>query len=659
MPKKSVIPIQRILLNMIGIFLCVGVLFVIGMGLYLKKETLNSLALEDARKTGRLVFEDLYANMQKGWNRKELEATLSRLNTVRPGMRVDIYRSEKVEQLFGAIEEDHEKIGNDPLIRKAMQGAETMEIDDSYNIRYLYPLRVEKRCLECHVNVRPGEINGVMDITLPAHGIVASLDRMVVYLLAILGILLVSLFLYIYITINRKIVRPLTALHGEVSRAKESLHSKDLIHVDSDCEEVKALEASFNDLTQRIRFYYEKLLDSFTHDPLTGLYNINTFKKDLEGAPLSSILLINIDRFRELNDYYGFDIGDKVLVEMAGKLREILPEETKLYRLGGSEFCIVGAGAFDPNEIVEIMAQLQASKFEDPDLEGLNVAVTAGVVQHRRDRLIEKASIALSSAKQKNIPFEFYSNAQDVEKRYKHRIQWMNEVERAIDEGRVVVHYQPIAKISDPAMKKYEALVRLVGRDGRIHYPGEFLEVVQNSRLYARLTQVVMEKCFETFENNAYSFSLNLSINDIKDAMCRNSIFEALKSYPEPGRVTFEILESEEVSDFNVVNAFIEEVRRLGARVAIDDFGSGYSNFHYLLKMRVDYYKIDASLIRYVTEDPNSRMIVESIVHLAKRLGVQTVAEYVENESIAKVCEQIGIDYLQGYFIGKPGPLKY
>jgi len=344
---------------------------------------------------------------------------------------------------------------------------------------------------------------------------------------------------------------------------------------------------------------------------------------------------------------------------MAGKLREILPEETKLYRLGGSEFCIVGAGAFDPNEIVEIMAQLQASKFEDPDLEGLNVAVTAGVVQHRRDRLIEKASIALSSAKQKNIPFEFYSNAQDVEKRYKHRIQWMNEVERAIDEGRVVVHYQPIAKISDPAMKKYEALVRLVGRDGRIHYPGEFLEVVQNSRLYARLTQVVMEKCFETFENNAYSFSLNLSINDIKDAMCRNSIFEALKSYPEPGRVTFEILESEEVSDFNVVNAFIEEVRRLGARVAIDDFGSGYSNFHYLLKMRVDYYKIDASLIRYVTEDPNSRMIVESIVHLAKRLGVQTVAEYVENESIAKVCEQIGIDYLQGYFIGKPGPLKY
>ncbi|WP_456381589.1 EAL domain-containing protein [Hydrogenimonas sp.] len=644
---------------MIGIFLCIGTLFVMGMGFYLKKETLNTLALEDARKTGTLVFEDLYANMRKGWSGKELEATLSRLNAVRPGMKVDIYRSEKVERLFGVAEGDRKEVPDDPLIRKAMQGIETMKIDDSYNIRYLYPLRVERRCLECHVNVRPGEINGVLDITLPAHGIVASLDRMVVYLLAILGILLISLFVYVYITVNRKIVRPLTALHGEVIRGKESLHSNDPIHVDSNCEEVKALEASFNDLTRQIHFYYERLLDSFTHDPLTGLYNINTFKKDLETMPFSSVLLINIDRFRELNDYYGFDVGDKILVEMAKKVREVLPEETKLYKLGGSEFCIVGAGAFDPNEIVEIMERLQALKFEDPALEGLNVTVTGGVVQHRRDHLIEKASIALSAAKQKNIPFEFYSNAQDVEKRYEHRIQWMNEVERAIEEGRLILHYQPIAKISDPAMKKYEALVRLVGRDGTIHYPGEFLDVVQNSRLYARLTQVVMEKCFETFENNTYSFSLNLSINDIKDAMCRNSIFEALKSYPEPGRVTFEILESEEVSDFEVINAFIEEVRRLGAKVAIDDFGSGYSNFHYLLKMRVDYYKIDASLIRYITEDRNSRMIVESLVHLAKRLGVETIAEYVENVSVAETCREIGIDYLQGYFIGKPGPLEF
>jgi EAL domain-containing protein (putative c-di-GMP-specific phosphodiesterase class I) len=147
-------------------------------------------------------------------------------------------------------------------------------------------------------------------------------------------------------------------------------------------------------------------------------------------------------------------------------------------------------------------------------------------------------------------------------------------------------------------------------------------------------------------------------MNDIKDPMCRKSIYEALSTYPNPERVVFEILETEELCDFETVNEFISRVRYFGAKIAIDDFGSGYSNFHYLLKMKVNFYKIDASLIRYITEDSDSKLLVESIVHFAKKLGVETIAEYVENEAIANECKRLGIDYLQGYYFGKPGAIN-
>ena len=624
----------------------------------MKKEALNSLAMDDARHISELVFETMYTKMQEGWSKEDIEKILRRLNGLRDGMKINLYRSHIVEEKYGRIKKDYEKLLQDPLLQESMDGKEIIKLESNNKIRYLYPIRVKKQCLSCHANAKVGDINGVIDITLPAKQIVVSLDKMIFYFTILIAVFLLLFFIFFYWIFEKRLVSPLVDLSNKISNIREKMDINERIHVSSSCKEFKTLEESFNALIDKIKFYYEKLLISFSIDSMTGVYNISRLKKDLEDAPPASMLLINVDRFKELNDYYGFEVGDRVLKAIAQLLKKILPDETKLYRIGGSEFALVKFSKFKSNEISEILDKLHNITIEMENHEKLKVSFTVGVVQERKERLIEKASIALNAAKKWEKQFEFYNNAKELEVDYKRHIKWMKEVESAIEDDRLIIHFQPIVKADNYEVEKYEALIRLVDKNNKIHMPGEFLDVVQNSKLYSKITNIVIRKSFKAFKSSKCSFSINLSMNDIKDPMCRKSIYEALSTYPNPERVVFEILETEELCDFETVNKFISRVRYFGAKIAIDDFGSGYSNFHYLLKMKVNFYKIDASLIRYITEDSDSKLLVESIVHFAKKLGVETIAEYVENEAIANECKRLGIDYLQGYYFGKPGAIN-
>jgi len=657
MSKEKLVTIRRRMINTIAIFLVISVALVMLVGVYLKRQALTELAVEDARHSSQLIFENLYTKMQEGWSKEDIKKILERLNTIRPGMNISTYRSPIVEELYGRIPEDYKRVESDPLIQEALKGKEIIRIKRDNSIRYLYPIRVEKRCIQCHQNAKEGDINGVIDVKMPAQQIILSLDQMIIYFVAALALLLLLFFAFFYWVFDKRLVVPLTKLSSEISKIKDESDLERKIEVESDCKELKMLERSFNTLMSRIKFYYEKLLASLFIDPLTKLGNIFSLKRDLEKRKPASMLLLNIDRFKELNDYYGFELGDKVLKEIAENLKKIIPPGTKLYRIGGSEFAIVGYDRCDPKKIEQIMGEIHRLSFSSKELEGLRITVTGGVVENQTERLIEKASVALNAAKKRKKLFEYYRNSTGLEADYKRHIRWMKEIEDAIEDKRVVPYFQPIVKVGEKKIKRYEVLVRLIDKNGNTHVPDEFLEVAQNSRLYASLTRIIIEEAFSYFKDCKCSFSINLSMNDIKDALCRDHIYRALRDYPSPERVTFEILESEEISDFGLINEFIGNVHRFGAKIAIDDFGSGYSNFHYLLKMKVDYYKIDASLIRYLVTDEDSKMLVESIVKFAKKLGIETIAEYVENEEIADMCAELGIDYLQGYYIGKPQPV--
>ncbi|MDD2567912.1 MAG: EAL domain-containing protein, partial [Thiovulaceae bacterium] len=201
---------------------------------------------------------------------------------------------------------------------------------------------------------------------------------------------------------------------------------------------------------------------------------------------------------------------------------------------------------------------------------------------------------------------------------------------------------------------KFECLARLIDEKDNVISPHLFLPVARRIKADNFVTKIIIDKSFKVFEKNDFEFSINLSIEDILSSEIFEYIIKKLQNYPDAHRITFELLESEAIQDFSKVESFINEVKRYGAKIAIDDFGSGYSNFSYLTKMSVDYIKIDGSLITQIEIDKNALLVVATIVEFAKKLGIKTIAEYVHSSTIMDKVKELGIDYSQGFYIDEP-----
>jgi len=184
-----------------------------------------------------------------------------------------------------------------------------------------------------------------------------------------------------------------------------------------------------------------------------------------------------------------------------------------------------------------------------------------------------------------------------------------------------------------------------------------FLEIAQKAKLYPQVTKIVIEKAFKTFENlPSFQFSINLTIDDILSKETSAFIYEKLENYSNTKNIIFEITESEEVSDYKVINNFIEKIKQYGVKIAIDDFGSGYANFEHIISIDADFIKIDGSLIKNIGSDKNARIITEAIISFSKKLGRQTITEYVHNEEVYEIVKELGADYSQGFYFGIPSP---
>jgi len=229
------------------------------------------------------------------------------------------------------------------------------------------------------------------------------------------------------------------------------------------------------------------------------------------------------------------------------------------------------------------------------------------------------------------------------------------KIKEAIEDFRVVPFFQPIIENSTQTITKYEALIRILDKEtNKPVSPFFFLEVAKKTKYYTILTKIMLEKTFEVFANKEEEFSLNLTIEDVLNKELQGFIFDLLNKYEVGNRVVFEIVESESIENFEEVISFIKSVKKFGCQIAIDDFGTGYSNFEYLMKLQADYIKIDGSMIKDIDTNEHSRLVVETIVSFAKKMGMKTIAEFVENENILKVVNELGIEYSQGYYFSKP-----
>ncbi|RXI27531.1 EAL domain-containing protein [Aliarcobacter trophiarum] len=391
-------------------------------------------------------------------------------------------------------------------------------------------------------------------------------------------------------------------------------------------------------------------------DQLTTLPNRQKIILDIENKKPNSSIVFNIDNFKEVNNFFGTQNADKILKDIA--LRFIKYNYTT-YRIDGDEFAIL---FFDDrnldelqNEAKKIIKLLDSEPFY---IEDKTILITFSVgIAKSSEKLLTKVDIAVNNAKTSNNRISLYEESENIEEKYKENIELATKIKEAILEKRVICHYQPLLDIETSEIYSYESLVRILNKDGTIISPYKFLEFSKKIKLYSSITKIVISEACKTFQNRDEKFSINLSVDDIKDKNTVEYILKTIQDTNTASRVTFEILESEGIENYEEVISFINQIKYLGARIAIDDFGTGYSNFEHLLRLDVDYIKIDGSLIRNIVSDDKHKLIVETIVSFAKKIGIKTVAEFVSDDNILDIIKEIGISCAQGYHIGQPRQL--
>lgn len=444
---------------------------------------------------------------------------------------------------------------------------------------------------------------------------------------------------------------------GDISRALMSMQKK-VRDYSSRLENInKFLEEKVDEKTRELK---EQLyIDSLTKLP--NRFSLQeTVKESKKKNKKISLLIIDIDDFKHINDLFGNEIGDKILKNFSIKLKNLLKKDisTSIYRLSGDEFVIFfnkKMSKSDMQKFIELLlSSIEKMTFLHNENE-LNIRVTIGGVVESFHPL-EQADIALKSAKKDRKAYKIYDENIKIEKEYKDNIEWAKKIKKAIEEDKIIPYFQPIFYTETLKLKSYESLMKLIDEENNPISPFHFIKIAKGSRFYPDLTKIMFQKCCEHFKDLDCQFSFNLSIEDIYNQDIIIFIKEMIRKNRVENRVIFEILESEGIENFEEVSKFINEIHKIGAKIAIDDFGSGYSNFEYLVKLDIDYIKIDGSLIKNIDKDENSKIVVGVIVDYARKKGIKTVAEFVSSKEIYETVKELGIDFVQGYYTGKPSP---
>lgn len=394
-----------------------------------------------------------------------------------------------------------------------------------------------------------------------------------------------------------------------------------------------------------IKEIYKELEYRLYHDNLTKLKNRLALERDITNY--QTLIVLDIDNFSDINEIYGFEIGNVFLKEFGKLLKNLTSYE--IYRIGSDEFAI----ALEDEDSIyayKIYEKIRKSTIylEKLHITITNIDVTIGVAT--KTNLLSNVIFALKLAKQnhKNVYIVKKDDIIKEKEKIEYTMYWAKRIREAIEKDLIYPFFQPIADAEKNCVK-YEVLMRM--KEGDKYIPPFFLDIALKTNLYAEISKMIFTKAMQ----NKLPISFNLSYTDIEDEKMRIFIFDKVKEYE--GEITFEILENETIKDYKLLKEFVLKLKKLGAEIAIDDFGSGYSNFKRILEIQPDYIKIDGSLIKNINHDSKSLNIVKSMILFAKNENIKTVAEYVEDEEIFDICNQIGIDLFQGYYISKPIPL--
>jgi diguanylate cyclase (GGDEF)-like protein len=418
------------------------------------------------------------------------------------------------------------------------------------------------------------------------------------------------------------------------------------------------------------------------HDPLTGLLNRRSFERELDGhvarikrsVITGAVLMIDLDNFKYFNDTEGHQAGDRLIVRIAHGLRDRLRESDVIARLGGDEFAVLlpqegrdGAERVARDLVELVRGQAPTSKFGER--RRITASVGIACFDSRESATVDEtmisADLAMYEAKDAGRDgVAHYRTEQHDRPRIESHMKLATEITDAISHDRFELVAQPIVPLSGNGPTQYELLLRMRLADGDLVPPGAFLYVAERLGLIREIDRWVADRAITMLSEQRAGgrdlrFGVNLSGHTIGDPELLQLIERRLtETGVPPDRLMFEITETAAVSNIAHAATFADHLSELGCKFALDDFGAGFGSFYYLKHLPFDYLKIDGEFVAHCAESEIDRTLISAVVQIARGLGKLTVAEFVEHEETVEVLTRLGVDYGQGYHLGRPAPLQ-
>lgn len=406
-------------------------------------------------------------------------------------------------------------------------------------------------------------------------------------------------------------------------------------------------------LNSRLDEQRNKMKRAVFYDEILELDNQTKFLYDRERKRLDKIAVYYLKNERIIRLFLGREKFLKELKEIYGNIKKIFGgKKLHFYSYGNCSLLVAGEVSVEKEDFLTYAKKV----FER--LNGISrgefVFSYEGVTVSGEDDLLQKAEEAMQYANKNNLPFVDYSQIPKEVLCVKEEMHMLQVLREALAQDRVVPYFQGIYDNRQKKITMYEALIRIMDGDGKLYYPNQFLPVSKEYNLYEFLSVRMVEKVMSMFLNRNIRITINLNVRDIYDRDMIKMIFGYLKKAAHPENFVFELVETEEVRDYQFIKQFADSIHELGAGIAIDDFGSGFSNLLHIIQIDADILKIDGEIIKALSYDPNCREFVSMINGWCSSKGKEVVGEFVENENIQQIVEEIGISHSQGYYFAKP-----
>jgi len=457
--------------------------------------------------------------------------------------------------------------------------------------------------------------------------------------------------------------------HDDFKAKYQSKKNKALLR-----DELDLLESTSMRLADQLQKSEKELIWQAEHDSLTGLKNRHRFQHDfnqiLKQAKRSGIegalLYFDLDQFKYVNDTSGHQTGDVLLKLVADQIKKTIRSTDICARLGGDEFALIlpetnEDGAIKlADKIQETLAEISLPTEEYVH----RTSASIGIVMFPRhgddvEELVSNGDIAMYHAKDNGRGNCYlFSESNSTREQIHQRLRWKDIIEDALNENRLMLYFQPILDTRSNLISHHEALLRVIQEDGEILPPGTFISEAEQAGLINLVDYHVLELALQYLSkhhNSVNKIAVNLSGKTINDENLVSHIDNLLTTYQVPPEsIIFEITETAAVADILVASRIMKDINALGCQFALDDFGIGFSSFYYLKQLPAEYIKIDGAFIRNITTNIDDQLFVQAITTVSTGLGKKTVAEFVENQEVLDLIRQYGVDYAQGYHVGKP-----